>query len=128
MAYSILSAIGQMEMTNNATCENPCVILTGDNIFVFCDDIELPQPSTQETFNELGLLPVDFLPFPEISIPVIVNTNSIAILSINTSGVVSCTAYGTIHTRGIAINCNSEWYTNELGNNLAQGTSPLTEV
>lgn len=128
MPYSILGAIDQMEMLNGATCDNPCIILTLDNILMFCDSVELPVGfDASQAFAEI---PIEFE--PELGVignrivPVVINSN-LGILRIEDNLLYASSA-GTVHLESVCVSYTGDWYTEELGNNKAQGTSELTEV
>lgn len=129
MPYSILGAIDQMEMLNGATCENPCVILTLENVLMFCDDIVMPE--NWNVTDYLAEIPIEFGVLGNREIPVAVETASgkdLAVLSINDNNIYISIPCSKIYTSSICVSYSGDWYTNEIGNNKSQGTSDLTEI
>lgn len=132
MPYNILGKIGQLTMFNGCTCENPCVILTMDNILQFCDNIQLPE--NFDTSKTIAALPKDFLPVNTSYVPITCDNNGsgagLGMLGIRSTGeiVVLLTKNKRLFTRGVTVSFAGNYYTNEIGNNKAQGTSPLDEV
>lgn len=129
MPYSILGAIDQMEMLNGATCENPCVILTLENVLMFCDDIVIPE--NWDTANYLAEIPLSFGVLGNREVGVAVETSAgkeFAVLSINDNNLYISVPCSKIYTSSVCVSYSGDWYTNELGNNKSQGTSELTEI
>lgn len=129
MPYSILGAIDQMEMLNGATCENPCIILTLENVLMFCDDIVMPE--NWNVTDYLAEIPIEFGVLGNREIPVAVETASgkdLAVLSINDNNIYISIPCSKIYTSSICVSYSGDWYTNEIGNNKSQGTSDLTEI
>lgn len=134
MPYSIIGDIGQMEMLNGCTCQrgNPCVILTLDNILQFCDNIIRPEGFDGNL--PMAKLPDSFLPLNKTILSCIgSNTKDVskrfAAFILDENGYIYFEGNTLkVHCNGLLISCAGNWYTNELGNNKAQGTSPLTEV
>lgn len=129
MPYSILGAIDQLEMLNGAICDNPCVILTLDNILMFCDNVTLPDSwDTTQAFAEI---PIEFGVLGNRSLSVVTETADGAkcsILRIDDNLVYIDTPGTLVHTNSICVSFSGDWYTNELDNNKSQGTSELTEI
>lgn len=129
MPYSILGAIDQMEMLNGATCENPCVILTLENVLMFCDDIVIPD--NWAVTDYLAEIPIPFGVLGNREVPVVVDTadgKECAVLSINDNNLYISVPCSKIYTSSICVSYSGDWYTNEIGNNKSQGTSDLTEI
>lgn len=128
MPYSILGAIDQMEMLNGVTCDNPCVILTLDNILMFCGNAEIPAGfDVSQPFAEI---PMEFEPELGVigtrHVPVVIG-DSVGILRIE-DNLLYANMPGVVHLDSVCVSYSGDWYTEELGNNKAQGTSELTEV
>lgn len=132
MAYNKLAAIGEYTfLAANCDSDNQCVLMTLDNILMFCGNINIR--STTSSTDILKLpdsfpRPTDVIYFPVYVHDNNANSNAIRMAGIRTDGTFRLyTGYtnGTIRINGTCIHMNSIFYTPAIGNIYDNGSSPL---
>lgn len=124
MPYAILGDLQTLTLSNNVQCDNPCCILTMDNIVELMGNMVL---DGYVGYTALATLPESMRPIYEIAVPVYLD-NTLIRLTVNPNGELSIPASGsgdTLYLNGVMFNVCDRYYNSEIGNNFSQGTSPL---
>lgn len=129
MPYGVIGGVGMMALGDGVTMDNPCNILSLNNVIYLCDDMVVRgyvRTSTLATVSG-----EDFRPLKTIVMPCLLSTGmeiSSVPLYLNTLGQFYLpidVKDGILHTNGLCVNVNSRYYTPEIGNIYDDGTSPL---
>ena len=132
MAYGHIAYVG--EGTTPFTMDNPTVIMTVDNIVMFCSDI---QHVTGSADTIIYVLPDSSL-YPKVRIRMYVpakdevtNTVSQKLITIGNAGNIrinsSATNQTTFYLNGITFNVNDNYYSSAIGNNdMSLMTTPIS--
>ena len=133
MAYNKLAAIGEytFKNTTNYTSNNKCVLMTLDNILMFCDNINITNYQGGAdilTLPDSFPKPTDILYFPVSVYDNNASSSAFRLCSIRPTGTLRLhTSYtnATIRINCICIHLNSIFYTPAIGNIYDNGSSPL---
>lgn len=124
MPYNTIADLQSLTLADTATCDNPCCILTLDCCVELMGNITLANYTAHSTF---ATLPDSMHPNYAIKIPVYLG-DSLTLLTIANTGemsISSATAQDTLFLNGVLFNVCDQYYNSSIGNNFAQGTSPL---
>ena len=127
MPYARLGNLDQLTLPDTASCKNPCVILTMDNVVQFLDDVEL---SKHDASTAIASLPTAFRPAGVTVLPCVYKSDEkyeLVPVTVSADGDLviakSGTLTGTLCMRGKCFNISSVYHNGELKNNFKQGTS-----
>lgn len=128
MPYTRLGDIGTLEVNAGVTGDNLCCILTLNNTVQLMGNLVLSgiDPSTY-----IAKLPESMTPIADMVFPVYLESGSeltIVPMKVDTHGQVTVqtsSTEGTLYLNGIEFACADRYYNGEIGNNFAQGTSPM---
>ena len=127
MAYNTLAGIGTV-ITSNQT-DNPCNILTMDNIIMLCGDVGLTDYTADDVILTLSY--PSMRPSSDIVFPVCVSevsTVRTAPCTLHTDGTITLPFSYTsaiVHFNGLCLHVNDSYYTPSIGNIYDNGSSPL---
>lgn len=123
MPYTKLGDLQLLTLSDNASTENNCTVMSLNNSVSFMGNIELNGYTAYSTFATLA---ESMRPKEEVAIPVYVE-DELTRLTIATDGKMSLAidADGILYINGIIFSANSRYYNAEIGNNFPQGSSPL---
>lgn len=132
MPYGVIGGIGVMTPGTGVTMENPCNILSLNNVIYLCDDMQLKNYTAKSPLATLS--EEDFFPSKEAIIPCFLEqggTIELVALHLDMTGqfyLDEDVADGTLHTNGLCLNVNSRYYTPEIGNIYNDSSSPIDAV
>lgn len=122
MPYNRLGDLNTLTLSDKVKCDNPCCILTMDNIVTLMDNFTIENTEANEL---LATLPSSMRPTYDIILPAYLDDNLVK-LTISSMGKISISievVTGTLHLNGISFNVCDTYYNNDLGNNYNQGTT-----
>lgn len=134
MPYTVIGALGDMEVGGGSSCQNPCAAMTLNNCVLLCGDWDLPSCKADQPF---AVLPrEEMFPRRDMEFPMVcevdfngrrcfVNTY----MTVTALGEMSVPLDGHVRvlSNGAVLNMSDRWYNQEIGNSSGEGTSPLTE-
>lgn len=132
MPYGVIGGVGVMALGEGVTMDNPCNILSLNNVIYLCDDMVLKNYTRTKTLatlsNEI------FYPKKLAIVPCFLEHDGnveLVGLYLNSLGQFYLSidvADGILHTNGLCLNVNSRYYTPEIGNIYDNNTSPIDAV
>ena len=128
MPYTRLGNIGTLDVNTGVTGGNLCCILTLDNTVQLMGNLEL---SGIDPSAYIAKLPESMSPIADMVFPVYLESRSeltLVPMRIDTQGQVTVqtdSTEGTLYLNGVEFACAGRYYNGEIGNNFAQGTSPM---
>ena len=146
MPYAVLGDLQTLTLGEGVTCDNPCCILTLNNIVMIMGNMVLENYAQG---SPILTLPESMTPTSKCVLPCYVdmpNATMTAVtkaslgitigyypyelipVTLETSGVLTApidATSATLFTNGMTFNANDRYYNSDIGNNFPQGTSPL---
>lgn len=123
MPFGKLGKLDVLALESTATCDNPCLILSTDNVLQFLSDVVLRGYVGGDAF---ATVPEGMRPKSQIRKVVLVGSLQM-VLTIEPSGELrlnSGTTQGTVSLNGLCVSVSDFYYNAENGNNTPQGTAP----
>ena len=128
MPYTKLGDIGTLDVNAGVTGGNLCCILTLNNTVQLMGNLEL---SGIDPSAYIAKLPQSMTPVADMVFPIYLESETeltLVPMKVDTQGqitVQTTSTEGTLYLNGVEFACADRYYNGEIGNNFAQGTSPL---
>ena len=128
MPYTRLGDIGTLDVNTGVTGGNLCCILTLNNTVQLMGNLEL---SGIDPSAYIAKLPESMTPIADMVFPIYMESGSelsVVPMKVDAQGqinVQTASTEGTLYLNGIEFACADRYYNGEIGNNFAQGTSPM---
>lgn len=127
MPYNRLGDLQTLTLGTSATCDNPCCVLTLDDVVELMGNISLNGYSSGEA---LATLPSSMRPVHDIIVPVCLDNSELALVPLRVApngemSLDSSVDTGTLYLNGVTFNVCDQYYNSTIGNNFSQGTAPL---